>query len=46
MTKPDETGIRGDVKIKNYYNQNNELIKQERYNTENKLEITHLYLYE
>lgn len=46
MTKPDETGIRGDVKIKNYYNQNNELIKQERYNTENELEITHLYLYE
>jgi hypothetical protein len=46
MTKPDETGIRGNVKIQNYYNQNNELIKQERYNTENKLEITHLYLYE
>jgi len=45
-TKPDETGIRGDVKVKYYYNEKNELIKEERYSTENILEITHLYLYE
>ena len=45
-TKPDETGIRGNVKHKYYYNNKRELIKEERYSTENELEITHLYVYE
>lgn len=45
-TRPDETGIRGNVKHKYYYNDGNELIKEERYSTEGKLEITHLFIYE
>ena len=45
-SKPDETGIRGIVKTKFYYDDNNVLIKQERYNTDDELEITHIYIYE
>lgn len=45
-SKPDETGIRGIVKTRFYYDDNDILIKQERYNTEDELEITHIYIYE
>lgn len=45
-SKPDETGIRGIVKTKYYFDNKDVLIRQERYNTNNELEITHVYQYE
>lgn len=45
-SKPDETGIRGYVTTKYYYNDNNSILKKERYNTKNELEVTHVYIYE
>ena len=45
-SRPDETGILGIVKTKFYYDDNDVLIKQERYNTKDELEITHIYIYE
>lgn len=45
-SRPDETGIRGIVKIRFYYDDNDVLIKTERYNTKDELEITHIYIYE
>ncbi|WP_299681057.1 hypothetical protein [uncultured Dokdonia sp.] len=45
-SRPDETGIRGIVKTRFYYDDNDVLIKQERYNSKDELEITHIYIYE